>query len=175
MNDQTPNAQTPAQEDPAVHRALATLPAFGPATWFEDRVMSRVRRPLPPWLKQALAGWRHYVESGRIYGVVGALAVGSLLPATAALLLASTFREQIGDGVAWFFSVGVPYVGAHIAADVAEVASEVNTMVGALFPSTTVLAAAAAGSVVMLAGCAWGLYRTMNVRGAVRLSRYETN
>jgi hypothetical protein len=48
-------------------------------------------------------------------------------------------------------------------------------MVGALFPSTTVLAAAAAGSVVMLAGCAWGLYRTMNVRGAVRLSRYETN
>jgi hypothetical protein len=175
MSDQTPDAATPAQEDPVVHRALGTLAAFGPTSWFEDRVMARVRRPLPPWLKQARATWRHYVESGKVYGPVAILAIGSLLPATAAVILASTFRTQIGDGMAWFFSVGVPYVWAQLAAETVPVVAEASAAVGAILPSTTALVAAAASCVAMLVGCAWGLHRTMNSRGAARSSRYETH
>jgi len=171
MEDRFLNEPTPAEEDPAVHRALATLPAFAPGPVFEDRVMSRVWQPLPPKLRELVLAWRDYVDSGRHYGPLGALAVGALIPLGVVIGLAVTFSTQIGSFLAWLVGVGVPFAWAWARADIAEVVSTVNTFVAALFPSGTALMGAAIGSVLVLAGCTFGLYRTMNPRGAMRHSR----
>ena len=171
MEDHFLNGPTPAEEDPVVHRALATLPAFAPGPVFEDRVMSRVWQPLPPKLRQLVLAWRDYVDSGRVYGPLGALAVGALIPLGVAIGLVVTFSTQIGSFLAWLVGVGVPFAWAMARADIAEVVSTVNTYIAALFPSSTALMAAAIGSALVLAGCTFGLYRTMNPRGAMRHSR----
>jgi hypothetical protein len=171
MEDRFLDAQTPAEEDPAVHRALATLPAFAPGPVFENRVMSRVWRPLPPKLRELVLAWQDYVDSGRVYGPLGALAVGALIPLGAAIALVATFSSQIGSFLVWLVGVGIPFAWAMARADIAEVVATVNTYIAALFPSGTALMATAIGSVLVLAGCTFGLYRTMNPRGAMRHSR----
>jgi len=171
MNDLNRNAQTPADEDPEIHRLLATLPAHSPGPVFENRVLARVWRPLPAQLKHWLERWHDFVRSGRIYGVAGVAALGGLLTTTVAVGAVVQFWSEIRFGVGWFFRVGLPYAWARLLEDIEPFVSTVNATLNALFPSQAALLGAAAGSLLLLAGCAWGLHRTMNPRGAARLSR----
>jgi hypothetical protein len=50
MRDDLKHPNNP-EEDPAIDRALTGLGRFSPRQGFEDRVVSRVRVPLPQWLR----------------------------------------------------------------------------------------------------------------------------
>jgi hypothetical protein len=66
-------------DDPAVDRLLSNAGRFSPQHGFEDRVVSRVRVPLPPWLRSV----RDHVRS-LTSGVTGWTLLATFSVATAA-------------------------------------------------------------------------------------------
>ncbi|NIR02439.1 MAG: hypothetical protein GTN78_19940 [Gemmatimonadales bacterium] len=160
--------RTPAEEDPELHRHLEALTQFSPGVGFENRVMARVYRPAPAWLRTARAAGRDAVETGRAWTVLGVLSAGSLVSWAVAVGFILEYAAQIGAGLRWFFGTGLPYAWETVTAYVAELLATVYTLVSAWAPSGGALAAAAALSFLGLVACAWGLYRTMEAPSAVR-------
>jgi hypothetical protein len=137
---------TPAQEDPAIHRMLSTLPAWMPGPGFDNRVLARVWRPHPLWLRRVEGYWGELVETGQVWLIVGAFALGSLIPIIALTALVAAHTAEIGAFLGWLVTVGIPVAWA---------------------------AVSVVAYLVLLASCAWGLYRTMSAASATRSSLHD--
>jgi hypothetical protein len=159
---------TPAEEDPLLHRYLADLPAFGPNRLFDERVLARVRRPDPEWVENVRRAGRELFQTGRGWFLVGGLALGSLLPLMVLVAAGVTFDGEIGRGFAWLFDRGLPSAWTGVSGQVTELLSQGETRLYALPFSGGTLRTFAGGSLVLLAGCAWGLRRTMRPSGVRR-------
>ncbi|MBE0592922.1 MAG: hypothetical protein IH616_11050 [Gemmatimonadales bacterium] len=161
MDDHVANGLTPAEEDPELHRMLADLPAPEPARRLDERVLSRVRRPAPRSVRRVQAVTRELVDSGRIWFVVGGLAVGSLLPLSAMFLASRVFAHQVGGAVTAVVTRAVPWAMAAASARIASLVETARGYLESLGLSGQAWAAVGGGGVILLLGCALGLRRTM--------------
>jgi hypothetical protein len=162
MNDQHDVTKlTPAEEDPVLHRHIAAMPAFAPRALFEDHVLARVWRPDPEWVRNVRFAGEELVESGRIWLLIGAVTVGSLIPLAVLLGGGATFATEIGTGIDWLFKTGIPSVWTATASDISYAMSQLETLMAALPLSSETLRVVALGSLPVLAACTWGLSRTM--------------
>jgi hypothetical protein len=94
-------APVPFEEDPAVERWLGGVGRFSPRHDFEDRVISRVRVPLPRWVKalrdrarglvSGVTGWTILAT----FSVVTAAAWGSMIAA------GMRYRGVVSSGTGW--------------------------------------------------------------------------
>lgn len=173
MNDRTMSEVTPAEEDPAIHRVLATLPAWTPGPGFENRVLARVWRPHPLWLRRVEGYWGELAETGQVWLIIGAFALGSLIPLIALTALIAAHTAEIGAFLGWLVAEGIPVAWAATWAFIAGVVSTVNTVASALLPNARALLLAVVAFLVLLASCAWGLYRTMSAVSATRSSLHD--
>ena len=104
-------------EDPAIDRALAGLGRFGPRQGFEDRVVRRVRVPLPRWLR----GLRNGIQSVTS-GITGWTMLATFSLATAAAwATGAVYTARYWDPI----SVGAGVVARNVIAGVREGLSEV--------------------------------------------------
>jgi hypothetical protein len=175
MEDHSMSELTPAQEDPGIHRMLSTLPAWTPGPGFDNRVLARVWRPHPLWLRRAEAYWGELVETGQVWLIMGAFALGSLIPIIALTALVAANTAEIGAFLAWLVTDGIPVAWAAVRAFISGIVSTVNTVVSALLPNARALMVAGVAYLVLLASCAWGLYRTMSSASATRASLHDTH
>ena len=159
---------TPAEEDPLLHRHLMGLPSFGPDRLFDERVLTRVWRPDPEWVGNVRRAGRELFSTGRGWFLVGGLALGSLLPLAVLVAAGTAFDTEIGRGIGWFFSRGLPTAWTAVTGQITELLSQGETRLHALPLSGGDLRVFAAGSVVLLVGCAWGLRRAMRPSGVRR-------
>jgi hypothetical protein len=88
MKDE-PQVPVPLEDDPAVDRWLGSLGRFSPRQDFEDRVITRVRVPLPRWLR-ALRDRARALVSG---------VTGWTILATFSLATAAAWGSMIAAGV----------------------------------------------------------------------------
>jgi hypothetical protein len=159
---------TPSEEDPVVHRMLSGLPTPEPRRSLADRVLSHVRRPHPRSMRRIENVMRGLVDSGRIWLVIGGLAVGSLLPVAVGVIgitfLAPTLAGAVDAAVNDFLPLGWTFVRS-------EAMSLFETGLawasGFELPHRAWLMIAL-GTLIGLAGCGWGLHRTMTPRAARR-------
>lgn len=175
MDDFERNAPPPAEEEPVLHGQLSTLPRFAPTRFFEDRVMSGVRRPLPALLRSLRERFDEWVESGRIWLTVGGLAAGSLIPTGIVIGLTVTFWHEIGSFGSRVLGDVVPSAWAGVTSQVAEGTGAAHDAVAAAVPSGGALLGVSVAMVLALGGCAWGLYRTMTTTSAVGLENHATD
>jgi hypothetical protein len=162
MNEPNDRASlTPAEEDPVIHRELAALSPFAPTVLFEERVLTRVWRPEPEWARNLRSAVRELRDTGRIWLVLGALALGSLIPAAVLAGLGAAFASEIGVGVSWLFEQGLPTAATAAGRDLAAAWSQIETQIGTTQLSGGEFTALGAGSAILLAGCAIGLVRAM--------------
>jgi hypothetical protein len=173
MEDRTKSELTPAQEDPAIHRMLSTLPAWMPGPGFDNRVLARVWRPHPLWLRRVEGYWGELVETGQVWLIVGAFALGSLIPIIALTALVAANTAAIGAFLGWLVAEGIPVAWAEVSAFISGIVSTVNTLASALLPNARALMVAVVAYLVLLASCAWGLYRTMSTASATRSSLHD--
>jgi len=174
MNDFERNAPSPAEEEPVLHGQLATLPSFTPARFFEERVMSGVRRPLPAMLRALRERFDEWVQSGRVWLAAGGVAAGSLIPTGIVIGLTVTFWHEIGSFGSRVLGSVVPSAWAGVTSQVAEIMAEARNAITTVVPTGGALLGVSAATVFVLGGCAWGLYRTMSIRGAVGLENHAT-
>ncbi len=168
MTDAVANGLTPAEEDPILHRYLSLLPAAVPTAALSERVLSGVWRPAPRWVRRGRAAIDDMAASGRIWLVIGVLAVGSLLPLVASLVLVRVFADSIGDGLRWFVAEGIPFAWVAVTGDVAWLATEATNILAEHGLTRGDLLAAGIGAAVAMTGCAVGLRRTMTPSGKDR-------
>ena len=161
MTDAITNGLTPAEEDPILHRYLNTLPAAVPTAGLSDRVLSGVWRPDPRWIRTGRGAMRDMIASGRIWMMIGALAVGSLVPLAATVVLVGVFAESIGGGLRWFVAEGIPFAWVALTADLEGALGTVASVLGAHGFTRADLLAGSVGAAVAAMGCAIGLRRTM--------------
>jgi hypothetical protein len=164
MNDDHVMGLTPADEDPELHRIVAGLPSAEPPSGLEDRVLSHVRRPASARVRRMQAAGRELVASGRIWMIVGGLALGSLLPLSAMFVTARLFSHEIGAA----FSTGVAGAGSWLTTTVsAQTVSLIETgraYLAGLGLAGSTWAGIGSGTAVLTVCCGWGLYRTMTPR-----------
>lgn len=166
MNEYDRDVPTPAAEDPVVHGQLATVSQFAPSGFFADRVMSRVWRPLPPRLRALRERYEDWVQSGRVWLAVGALAAGSLIPLGIVVGLTVTFWRPIGSFGGRVIGSVVPNAWAGVTAQAHEGLDAARAAVSGVLPNAAATAAVSAVTTLAVIACAWGLYRAMVVRGA---------
>jgi hypothetical protein len=174
MNDFERNVPTPAEEEPVVHGQLATLPSFTPTRFFEERVMSGVRRPLPPMLRRLKERFDEWVQSGRIWLTAGGIAAGSLIPTGIVIGLTITFWHEIGSFGSRVLGSVVPSAWAGMTSQLAEGVAAARDAIGTVVPTGGALVGVSAATVFVLGGCALGLYRTMKMNGAAGLESHAT-
>jgi hypothetical protein len=159
---------TPSEEDPVVHRMLSGLPSAEPRRSLADRVLSHVRRPHPMWMRRIDDVIRGLVDSGRIWLVIGGLAVGSLLPVAVAVIGITFFAPALASGFEVAVNDLLPLGWSYVRN---EAMSLVETGLAwadglALHPRAWLMIGI--GTLIGLAGCGWGLHRTMTPRAARR-------
>jgi hypothetical protein len=161
MSDRSLPDLTPAEEDPVLHGYLATLPQAMPSQGLQRRVLTRVWRPAPRWVREAEARWIDSVESGRIWFVLGAIAAGSLIPLAVTTGLLVTFSSQIGALSAWMISEFGPELSGLLAMYWAAATQSVTSWWAAVAPPNVgAWAAGGAGVVAVSAvGFIWTIRR----------------
>lgn len=121
MND-TPKKPT-FDDDPQLDRTLRGIGRFNPRRGFEDRVVSRVRVPLPRWLRRR----RDWLRA-TLSGVTGWTILATFSAATAAAwgsMLAAGLRERdaIVGGVSFSLDWAIRAAGREVLALVTEPAA----------------------------------------------------
>jgi hypothetical protein len=104
---------------------------------------------------------------------VGAFALGSLIPIIALTALVAANTAAIGAFLGWLVAEGIPVAWAEVSAFISGIVSTVNTLASALLPNARALMVAVVAYLVLLASCAWGLYRTMSTASATRSSLHD--
>jgi hypothetical protein len=171
MNDmkrEETNGLLPADEDPVVHRMLSGLPPAEPLGSLSDRVLSQVRRPPPAWVRTLKGSVRGLSDSGRIWLVIGGLAVGSLLPVAVAAAGVAVFAPTLANAFDAAVTELLPLGWMYARGQVMSLVETGVTWVDALALPPRVWLTLALATVVGLAGCGWGLHRTMTPRAARR-------
>ncbi len=165
MNEENETTLSPAAEDPVLHRHLVALAAFTPATLFEERVLAGVWMPEPEWVRNLRIVGKEWTDTGRIWLVLGALALGSLVVAAAGAGLVAAFSSEIAAGTAWLLEHGLPKALAATTSELAVRWQQVAPDSAFVQFTGVQVASVAAMSVVLLAACTWGLRKTMRPEG----------
>ncbi len=165
MNDRDDVTRlTPAEEDPVLHRCLTALPVYDPTALFADRVLARVWRPEPEWVRNVRFTAEELTETGRIWLLIGAVTFGSLIPLAVLLGGGAIFATEVGAGIDWLLQTGLPAMWAAAMGDVSSQLSHLGTRLSGLPVSAHTLRALAVASIPVLVVCAWGLHRTMRAK-----------
>lgn len=168
MNDDRVMGLTPAEEDPELHRIVTGLPTAEPPGGLEDRVLSHVWRPAPSPLRRVRAAGKELVDSGRIWLIVGGLALGSLVPLSTMFVVTRLFSHEIGGALSTAASEAGPWLAAMVSNQTASLIETARAYLAGLGLAGTTWAAIVGGSAAFSVACAWGLYRTMTPRFARR-------
>ena len=161
MNDDATNGLTPAEEDPELHRMLAALPTPELTGGLEERVLSRVWRPAPPFVRRVRTATRGLVDSGRIWLIVGSLGVGSLMLLSTVLVVLRVFAPQVSGAISAVTTQAVPWAVAATSGKAASLLAAARSYLEQLGLSGQAWAAIGGGSAILLLACALGLRRAM--------------
>ena len=164
MRDSDHRDPTPQDEDPVLHGHLAGLPAMAPEPGFDDRVLARVRRPAPRWITAARHHVAAYRESGQVWFLIGALALGSLIPWLAFGAFAAAEPQYVSSGMRWLTGQGWPELAASVSANAAAAERGIGGLASQWLPTGFSLTAGAAIASAIWLLCAVGLYRVMRPR-----------
>ncbi len=161
MNDLTRNARTPAEEDPLVHGFLMTLPHFAPRPGIENRVLTHVWLPFPPWLRQVREQAQSPGAIRATWMVVGVFAAATAATVSCVIAITITYWAELTAGLSQFGErIALPALRV-VPDSSKELLSTLNVMIAELVPSGTTLMLGAAISTVIFALCTWGLHRTI--------------
>lgn len=160
MNDET-LTPTPAQEDPELHRLLTLLPSYMPSAGFEDRVLSRVYRPAPAWIRALRSGTSRAFDTRKLRWWFGGLVASSAVSTIVLVIVATTHWMQLET--AWStFSKGIVlgvWREAIAMTSAAVVFAARSVAQWNLTPWDAI--GIGIGGVAVLALSAWGLHHTM--------------
>lgn len=148
--------QTPADEDPEVHRYLAVLERPAPGPGLADRVLVRVQQPAPYWLRRLRARREDLIRSGRIWFIVGVFAAGSLIP----VLVLAALLQAFGDVALASAALAGSEALAWLAAYLPVLRSAVAARVAAVMPAGVGPGEAVAAVLALTVLCGAGLYWT---------------
>lgn len=99
MNDR-PNAPIPAPEaDRQLDHALTGLPRYAPVPGFVERVLGRVRVPLPAWARTVRDWLRSYVTGVRGWVILGSLSVATAASWAVAIGLTVSYWDELTYGL----------------------------------------------------------------------------
>jgi hypothetical protein len=166
MSEVIHQGQSPADEDPILHGLLASLPQPSQHGTLEDRVLSGVFRPAPLWVRRIRAAWNDLQSSGRVWLVVGGLAVGSIIPLVALVFGVALLAPHSGGVIGFAATEILPHIRTAVTTLTASLVETMAEPIDLLAPSGIEWIGWASGGVAACTGCAWGLYRTMTPRGA---------
>jgi hypothetical protein len=169
MSDIPRDPRLPGDEDPVVHQYLMALPVFAPRRGLADRVLVRVRWPLPPAVRRIRDRGRELVESGRIWLIAAPFAAGALASLTAVVVATATYWSEVAAGMNWLLTVGGPAARDAVAAQLSMAWLEIAAGRAALGLSNLNLIAAGVAAAAFLVICAWGLYRTLHADAGMRI------
>ncbi len=171
MDDLIPGGLDPA-DDHAIRRYVSTLQAFTPSPGFVERVLARVWRPVPRWLRQLR---ERVLPPHRIRAGVAVLAAGAFLWQAALAVLIATFPDRATSGLARLTSDAWPWLVETGRDYLARGFDLVTPTITTLLPSGTVVAALSGAALTVMTVSTWGLYRlagparsAKGVRHAVR-------
>lgn len=169
MTDGPMDPRVPGDEDPTLHAQLTTLPMLAPRSGLADRVLLRVRLPLPPRVRRIRDRGRSLVESGRIWFLAAPFAIGGLGTFVTVVVLASIYWSDIGAGLTWLVSVGGVAAWEATAAALAQARFQIAAGLAALGFGAAMLTFLGTAAAVLLAASAWGLYRMVRTDAAMRI------
>lgn len=152
---------TPEQEDPALHRLLSSLPRYAPSPAFEDRVLSRVYRPAPAWVRALRGDGTRAFDTRTLRWWLGGLIVSSAVSTVVLLIAASTYWMQLETAWSTFATglvLGAWREAIAVTSDVAIVVSRAAAQWN--FTGYSALALGV-GGLFVLSLSAWGLHHTM--------------
>jgi len=94
-------------DDPVVDRVLGSVGRFSPKRGFEDRVISRVRVPLPAWLR-SVRNRLHALTSGVSgWTILAAFSVATAAAWTSAVAVGVRFWGEISAGLSAVLQEGL--------------------------------------------------------------------
>lgn len=164
MRDSDQHDPTPQDEDAVLHGYLAGLPTMAPDPGFDDRVLAWVRRPAPRWIAAVRHQAAAYTESGQVWFLVGALALGSLIPWLAVGAFAAAEPQFVSSGIRWLTGQGWPEVAANVSANAAAAELGIGGFVAQWLPTGLSMTAGAGIASAIWLLCAVGLYRVTRPR-----------
>jgi hypothetical protein len=152
---------TPEQEDPELHRLLVSLPSYMPSAGFEDRVLSRVYRPAPAWVRALRRGPSRAFDTRKVRWWIGGMVASSAVASIVLAIVATTHWMQLET--TWStFSKGI-ILGAWrdaiaITSDVIVFAARTVAQWNLTGPDAV---AFGIGGLMVVSLSAWGLHHTM--------------
>ena len=152
---------TPAEEDPEVHGHLAALAQHEPHGNFADRVFVNVWRPAPRRIRDLRLSVRKWVDSGRVWFLIGAVAAGSLIPIAVGVAAIATWRGELASALR---QAGPPMWSAIVTGWNGTLA-EVGSYWVAHAPSGETLALVGSAAAITTVVCTIGLYRMVRLGG----------
>jgi hypothetical protein len=166
MGDYVEPGPSPAEEDPVLHRYLADAAGFAPAPGLENRVLAWVRRPPPAWIAALRRTMDRYNASGQAWYVLGAFALGSLLPWIVLGAMATAEPQLLSAGARWVSTEGWPALAGAISVQAVGVGRDVGGVAGRLLPAGLSLTTISGLAAAVWLACAVALYRVMHPRRA---------
>jgi hypothetical protein len=150
-----------AEEDPEVHRYLVTLERYAPHPSLADRVLVRVRRPDPRWLRDVRDRAAALVASGRIWYVVAAFAIGSLIPQIALVALGTAYADVLSQYAGLMTAQFLPRLLEAALSAITGARFIITSRLGVALPLGLTLWEAAAIAAALTLAAAYGLHRTL--------------
>lgn len=158
-------------DDPVLDRYLRSLPRLVPRPGFEDRVMARVRRPLPMRVRRARERVLAFATPGRVWWASGLAAASSA--AWTVTLWSWLSGGRLETAGAWLTTeVGLPALSA--ALDLVTAGSRLVTLwtLGTYQLLGPPVLAAGVTMMFVPVLAAWGLYLTARTPGGERIRAY---
>lgn len=161
MNESPVTQLTPADEDPFVHRHLAALASFAPGEAFADRVMTRVWRPAPAWVRRTAELGRRVFSRKRVWAWTGGLAAASAISALLAIGLALTYSVQLET--AWSVVAGgwLVNVWRRVLGEAVGMITALSGIDGVANIALPTLVGGALGAAAVMLVSGWGLWRVL--------------
>ena len=96
-----PQVPVPLEEDPAVDRWLGVVGRFSPRQDFEDRVVNRVRVPLPRWLRALRDRARAMVSGFTGWTILATLSLATAAAWGSMIAAGIRYRGVVSGGTSW--------------------------------------------------------------------------
>lgn len=105
----SPDLPLMPDDDPAVDRLLSTAGRFSPQRGFEDRVISRVRVPLPRFVRGLRDRWHGLTSGVTGWTLLATFSIATAAAWTTAAVLGVRFWGEIsaGAGIVWRDTLGL--------------------------------------------------------------------
>lgn len=155
---------TPAEEDPEVHGHLAAIARHEPRGNFADRVFVNVWRPAPRRVRELRLAVREWVDSGRVWFLVGALAAGSLIPIAVGVAAIARWRSELAAAL----RRAGPAMWNEIVEGWSGTLAEVGSSWAAYAPAGEMLALVGSAAAITTVVCTVGLYRMLRLGGTAK-------